>query len=38
MNWSKGDNKRKLDQVIKDWDEETGDRLDSNGKVIESIL
>ena len=37
INWSKGDNKRKLDQAIKDWDEETGDRIDSNGEVIESM-
>ena len=37
INWSKGDNKRKLDQAIKDWDEETGDRIDSNGEVIETM-
>ena len=37
INWSKGANKRKLEQAIKDWDEKTGDRLDSNGEVIKNM-
>ena len=28
-NWSKGDNKKKMDKAIKDWLKKTGDRLDT---------
>ena len=38
VNWSKGVNKRKMDQAIRDWDEKTGGRRDSNGEVIDSVL
>ena len=34
INWSKGENKRKLDQAVEDWDGKKGDRLDGNGEVV----
>ena len=37
INWSKGANKQKLEQDIKDWDEKTGERLDFNGEVIKNM-
>ena len=33
-NWSKGDNKKKMDKAVKDWLEKTGYRLNTNGEVI----
>ena len=33
-NWSKGDNKKKMDKAVKDWLGKTGDRLDTNSEVI----
>ena len=33
-NWSKGDNKKKMDKAVKDWLGKTGDRLDTNHEVI----
>ena len=33
-NWAKGEDKTKMDRAVKDWLEKTGDRVDSQGKVI----